>query len=179
MLSRWVRIVFVLLCLSFLLAQTPRASAQVVSAAISGTVTDPSSASVQGASVTARDVETGEERVTPTDAAGHYELLALPVGPYEVQVSKDGFQGVVRGGIHLVVGQQAVVDFSLAGRPGAAARYGKRGRSPGQPDHGGHLRACGRAAGKGSSAQWTQFRRTDDAESRAWSTSPGKRPAGS
>src|SRR5277367_6259196 len=113
MFSRSSHIAFALICLSFLLAPAPRASAQVVSAAISGTVTDPSSASVQGASVTARDVETGAERAATTDAGGHYQVLALAVGQYEVQVNKDGFQGVVRGGIHLVVGQQAIVDFVL------------------------------------------------------------------
>ena len=104
-------------------------------------MTDPSSASVQGASVTARDVETGEERVTPTDAAGHYELLALPVGPYEVQVTKDGFQGVVRGGIHLAVGQQAVVDFTLQVGQVQQRVTVNEDAPPVSTDHGGHLRA--------------------------------------
>src|ERR1700674_4669936 len=90
----------------------PRASAQV-SAAISGTVTDASAAFVPAAAVTARNVETGAQRNTASDDAGRYQVLALPVGQYEVSVTKNGFQEIIRSGIHLAVGQQAIVDFSL------------------------------------------------------------------
>ena len=52
-------------------------------------------------------------RTTTTDQAGRYELVALPVGKFEVHARKDGFAERIRTGIVLVVGQDATVDLSL------------------------------------------------------------------
>ena len=83
------------------------------SAALSGVVADASGAAISAATVTAKSLETAAVRTTGTDAAGHYRLPELGVGAYEVTVAKDGFQTTVRGGIHLVVGQAATLDFTL------------------------------------------------------------------
>ena len=40
-------------------------------------------------------------------------MLSLPVSQYEVRVTKAGFQDGLRSGIHLVIGQEARVDFRL------------------------------------------------------------------
>lgn len=88
------------------------ATAQIT-AALSGRVTDPSGAAVQGASVTTKDIDTGISRATITDQAGRYELPALPIDEYEVRAAKNGFTEEVRSGIHLVVGQDATADLSL------------------------------------------------------------------
>ncbi len=90
----------------------PSAYAQV-SAALSGTVADPTGASVGAAKVVARSAALGLERVTFTDAAGRYQLGSLGVGNYEIAVEKAGFRGELRTGVHLVVGQDAVVNFAL------------------------------------------------------------------
>jgi hypothetical protein len=95
-----------------LLAFLPSASAQV-SAALSGVVTDPSGAPVAAATIAAKDVDTGAARSAITDPAGRYEIPSLPVGQYEITVTKQGFGQVVRGGIHLAVGQEAIVNFAL------------------------------------------------------------------
>jgi Carboxypeptidase regulatory-like domain len=84
-----------------------------VSANISGTVTDPSGAVVSAAAVTAKNTDTGVSRDAVTDSSGHYQLLALPLGPYEVRVRKSGFKEQVRQGVRLVVGQDAMVDLAL------------------------------------------------------------------
>ena len=99
-------------CFLLVMACPSRALAQV-SAGISGVVTDGSGAAVAAATVMAKNLETAAVRTTATDAAGRYRLLELAVGAYEVTVGKDGFQTTVRSGIHLVVGQQANLDFSL------------------------------------------------------------------
>src|SRR5580700_383272 len=99
-------------CLAVALLCAPAARAQV-SAAISGRVTDPTGATVSGATVMAKNVETGETRSTFTDDLGHYWVPSLAVGEYEMHVTKQGFQEQVRGGIHLVVGQEAGVDMGL------------------------------------------------------------------
>src|SRR5882757_2199962 len=88
------------------------ASAQV-SASITGVVTDASGAGVTAAAISVKNHETGAVRTTVTDIAGRYSVLALPVGEYEVKVAKQGFQDAIHSGIHLVVGQEANVDFLL------------------------------------------------------------------
>jgi hypothetical protein len=88
------------------------ASSQV-SAVLSGRVTDPTGAIIAGATVTATSQETGISRTTTTNQAGMYELLALPIGRYQLTASKDGFAEDVRTGVLLVVGQDATANFSL------------------------------------------------------------------
>ena len=90
----------------------PMAMAQV-SANLSGVVTDPSGAVLSGANVAARNVDTGFSRSAVTDSAGRYQLVALPVGRYEVRARKDGFAEGIRTGIVLAVGQDARADLSL------------------------------------------------------------------
>jgi len=99
-------------CLAAALLLASAAQAQV-SAAISGRVTDPAGATVSSADVTVTNLETGETRKTVTDDGGRYSVPSLALGEYEVHVAKQGFREEVRGGIHLVVGQEAAVDFAL------------------------------------------------------------------
>src|SRR5713101_1118848 len=84
-----------------------------VAASITGTVTDPSGAPISAAAVTAKNLETAAVRTATTDDAGRYLLLSLPVGQYEVRVTKAGFKEAVRSGIQLVIGQEARVDLNL------------------------------------------------------------------
>jgi hypothetical protein len=84
-----------------------------VSAALGGVVTDTSGATLLGAKVTAKNLETAAVRTTTTDSSGRYQLAELAVGPYEVTIAKDGFESTVRGGIHLAVGQAATLDVAL------------------------------------------------------------------
>ena len=84
-----------------------------VSASITGIVSDASAAPVPSATVRAKNLETGAIRTAVTDGSGRYLVLSLPVGEYEVSVSKSGFQDAMRTGIHLVVNQEASVDLRL------------------------------------------------------------------
>lgn len=84
-----------------------------VSANISGTVADPSGATVSAAAVRVKNIDTGAIRTTVTDSYGHYQVLSLPVGEYEIRVNKPGFAEELRTGVHLVVGQDAAIDFKL------------------------------------------------------------------
>jgi len=87
--------------------------AQLDTGTISGTVSDQSGGAIPGAAITIRNVETGIARNLTTNAAGRYEAAALPVGNYEVRASLTGFQTLVRSGITLTVGRNAVVDMAL------------------------------------------------------------------
>ncbi len=104
--------VWMLPLLVFCVTCVPLTSAQV-SASLSGVVTDQAGANVSAAAVTAKNVDTGFSRSTVTDQSGRYQVVALPLGQYEVRVKKDGFAEAVRTGIRLVVGQDAVADLRL------------------------------------------------------------------
>src|SRR6266542_388715 len=92
----------------------PIAGAQVTSATIVGTVTDSSGAALPGATVTARNVDTGFNRTVPTNEAGAYRLEFLPIGSYVVEVTLSGFKTAIRSGIVLNVNDTARVDASLS-----------------------------------------------------------------
>ncbi len=92
-----------------------------VSGTISGTVNDPSGAVVSGATITATNTETGAARDTTTDSTGHYLIASAPPGQYEVKAEKQDFSPQVRQGVRLVVGQEAIVDLSLAVGPSSQA----------------------------------------------------------
>ena len=85
-----------------------------ISATLTGAVTDPSGAAVSGAGVSLKNLETGGVRRATSDQAGRYQFFALPVGMYEVHVTKDGFAEGIRTGIRLAVGQEASADIKLS-----------------------------------------------------------------
>jgi hypothetical protein len=89
------------------------ASAQQITASIRGTVVDASGGVVQGASVNAKQTETGLTRTAMTDHAGSYILLELPVGHYELTTEAKGFQKYVQQGITLDVNETATIAVHL------------------------------------------------------------------
>ena len=91
-----------------------------VSATLSGKVIDPSGSVVSGATLTAKNDDTGATRSTVTNDAGLYQLSALPIGHYDVRVNKSGFTEEIRSGLNLVVGQDATLNLDL--RIGAASQ---------------------------------------------------------
>lgn len=84
-----------------------------VAASLAGVITDTSGGRVASAVITVTNVETGAVRRSVADESGRYQVLALPVGEYEIRVSKNGFEEQVRTGIHLAIGQVAAVDLTL------------------------------------------------------------------
>ena len=89
------------------------ASAQVASASILGTVVDESSAVAPGATVTAREENTGFTRSTVTNSEGSYAIEALLPGWYTVTAIKQGFRGTTAEHVQLTVSQKALLDLKL------------------------------------------------------------------
>jgi len=87
--------------------------AQLPTGAILGTVKDSSGAAVPGATVTARNTDTGATRTVTTDNDGSYRLAALPTGHYELRTEKTGFQTEVEQGVTLTVAQELVLNPAL------------------------------------------------------------------
>lgn len=91
------------------------ASAQTTTASISGTVQDATGSVLPGANVSVTNAETGVSRAAVvTDQEGRYRVTNLPIGQYEVSAGLPGFRTVMRRGIELTIGREAVVDFTLA-----------------------------------------------------------------
>ncbi len=88
-------------------------AAQQITANIRGTVVDPSGATVEAATVTAQQVETGLTRIAITDRQGEYVLIELPIGHYQLEVRAKGFQTYLQQGISLDVNQTATVGIHL------------------------------------------------------------------
>jgi hypothetical protein len=61
-------------------------------ATLSGTVTDPSGAVIDGAKVTVKPMNSSELRKSVTNQDGFFSVSTLPVGVYEVLVEMKGFQ---------------------------------------------------------------------------------------
>ena len=100
--------------LSLLLLVAPVLWGQAVSTSqISGVVQDPTGANIPGANVKVTQVTTGLVRATVTNTDGTYVLPNLPVGPYQLTVSKEGFNAYVQNGIVLQVSTNPVINVEL------------------------------------------------------------------
>ena len=80
---------------------------------IQGVVQDATGLPVQGAQVQATQTETGAARTAVSSADGTYILPNLPVGPYRLEVSKEGFNKYVQTGIVLQVATNPNIDVQL------------------------------------------------------------------
>jgi len=68
---------------------------------ISGTVSDSTGAVIPDAAVTATNIETGVRITAAADSRGVYTFPLLPVGRYEVEITRPGFKPYRRSGISL------------------------------------------------------------------------------
>lgn len=105
--------ILVLLAMVALIGALTPATAQEVTAAIVGTVTDPSNSPIKGATVTATDTDRGTVWTAETNETGTYTLLRLPVGTYTVSVASHGFQTLQHEAFTLVLNQTARVDVQM------------------------------------------------------------------
>jgi hypothetical protein len=106
----FVRLSVCCLCVATVVAP---AFAQSDTAQVIGTIRDSQAAAIPDATVTLRNVDTGFTRESMTDRTGRYRLAAIPPGSYELTATRSGFRTVVRSGIILAVGAEAVIDVEL------------------------------------------------------------------
>lgn len=74
---------------------------------------DPEGAVVPSAKINLHNWATGEERFTESDSQGHYQVAALPVGTYGLEVRAEGFQKHVVESLLVQVAETIVQDFNL------------------------------------------------------------------
>ena len=113
--SRIARTLFVL-CFGACLAVvvSPQAAAQsITSGDVTGTVTDPTGASVPNAKVTLTNQNTNISLNTSTNMQGSYRFAFLAPGTYSVTVSATGFQAQQRTDLVITAGQPTAADIQL------------------------------------------------------------------
>src|SRR6202795_2539874 len=90
------------------------AKAQVNTATLSGTVTDPQGLAVRGAKLTITSAATGAERTVESDEVGRYKVVGLPPGRYKMSVDAGAsFASYENDSVVLTVGEDATLDTRL------------------------------------------------------------------
>jgi len=104
------------LVLALVLVLASVAAAQAASS-LNGSVTDPSGATVAGATITLTDAATGLQRTTTSNTAGLYQFLDVPPGKYRLEAAGKGFAAFSVESLTLVVKTPSTVNirFRLAG----------------------------------------------------------------
>src|SRR5881394_717142 len=94
---------------------SPNARAQQVNVAqVSGRVTDRSGAAVPGVAIKMIETQRNIAHTAATDEQGLYVLPGLPVGPYQLEVKKEGFKSYSQTGIVLQVNDHVTLNAVLS-----------------------------------------------------------------
>jgi hypothetical protein len=80
---------------------------------ITGTLKDPAGAMVPGATIEAKNSETGAVYQAASTATGNYTLSNLPAGVYQLSATMQGFKQYIRTGITVMVAQILRIDMQL------------------------------------------------------------------
>ena len=89
------------------------AAAQEANGRVIGTVYDQQGAVIPGVQITVTNTATAVSRTTTTDRDGHFQVLELPIGTYQVTAQQPGFQSVVSEAQKLLIGQSLRVDMKM------------------------------------------------------------------
>src|SRR5438309_3166924 len=89
------------------------AQSQATTGVIEGTVMDATAASLPGVTVTAKNTATNFEQTTTTDRAGRFRIVLLPLGPYTVTTTLEGFGSTLQKGLDLGLGQTLTVPVTM------------------------------------------------------------------
>ena len=89
------------------------AQSQATTGVIEGTVVDPSGAALPGATVAVKNTATNFEKTVTTETDGRFRALLLPLGPYQVTTSLQGFATLIRDGLDLQVGQSLNLQLQM------------------------------------------------------------------
>jgi hypothetical protein len=88
-------------------------SAQTPDATVTGQITDQAGRSVPDVKVVFTNLNTNAQNTSTTLPDGTYRMVALRPGIYRANISKDGFQSIVKSDIELHVQDQVSLNFSL------------------------------------------------------------------
>jgi Carboxypeptidase regulatory-like domain/TonB dependent receptor len=103
-----------IVCAVYLLSACSIIWGQAISTSqIKGTVQDSSGSAVPGAEVKVTQTATGTSRTATSAADGSYQFQELAIGPYQLEVAKQGFSKYLQTGITLQVNSNPTIDVAL------------------------------------------------------------------
>lgn len=114
MLRSWRLLGSALAVAALALLPTSPLEAQATTGEITGRVLDTAGAAVPGATVSARNEDTGLTRTAQSNSVGDYTLTQLPPGTYTVSAELSGFKKAVRKGLTVNIGARLTLGFDLA-----------------------------------------------------------------
>src|SRR5688572_20438359 len=80
---------------------------------ITGDIKDANGASLVGAKVTAKNLDTGLTRVTTSESEGRFVFPGLPVGLYDLTSELNGFESLVFPNVRLTVNETTAVSLVM------------------------------------------------------------------
>jgi carboxypeptidase family protein/TonB-dependent receptor-like protein len=102
-----------LVCLLVLMFVSAPLIAQTANGSIQGSILDPSGASVVGATVTARNMDTGLTVSTQSTDAGIYSLPNLPPGRYSISAEASGLKKYQQNGVTIRTATATSLDIKM------------------------------------------------------------------
>ncbi|HWN45693.1 MAG TPA: TonB-dependent receptor, partial [Thermoanaerobaculia bacterium] len=123
-LRRFCTLGFILLLVSSALF----AQSQATTGVIEGTVQDEDGGVLPGATVALRNTATNYEQVVTTGPEGRFRGVLLPLGPYRITASLEGYVTLIREGIDLAVGQ--TINLPMVLKPGLEQEITVTGEAP-------------------------------------------------
>jgi len=88
-------------------------SQNISTGVVAGTITDPSGAVINSATVTLTDTATGTARSANTNNAGHYVFVDVAPGTYNITITKQGFATTKAPNLQVLVGQATTFNTAL------------------------------------------------------------------
>jgi outer membrane receptor protein involved in Fe transport len=103
-----------LAAITAVVALAPAASAQTAGASLVGHIKDKDGAPLPGVTVTARNNDTGLDRVTVSGGDGTFTLPSLPIGVYTVTAELSGFATVTVEEVRLNVATTRTIEIEMS-----------------------------------------------------------------
>lgn len=111
--SKASRSLSVFLAVAMLLAVSAPAFAQTSRGTVTGAVTDPQGAIIQGATAELKNTLTNQTRTGTTNGSGIYRFDAVDLGIYDLKISGQGFKAHTSKGIEIQANRTATFDAQL------------------------------------------------------------------
>ena len=107
-------VLLALVALAVITALAPAASAQTSGATLVGHIKDKDGGALPGVTVTARNNDTGLDRVAVTSSDGTFTLPSLPIGLYTVTAELSGFATVTVEEVRLNVATTRTLEIEMS-----------------------------------------------------------------
>ncbi len=112
--ARYRSVLLLFVCLALILHAPPAgAQSAATTGAIEGTVLDESGGVLPGVSLTLRNTATNYETTVTTGPNGRFRGPLLPLGPYRITATMQGFARIVREGVNISVGQSVNLTITM------------------------------------------------------------------